>query len=100
VLLDRFAKLNVSRRQNAVVGTVVPALYAWCLWFEALEIMAFESERRCPHDTAHQWPFAERIGTTNIYRRLNMFSVVARWCHNSLLAAMALLTIALVVSTM
>ena len=30
-LLDRFAKFNVSRQHFAVVGTVVPALYAWCL---------------------------------------------------------------------
>jgi hypothetical protein len=29
-----------------------------------------------------------------------MLAVVARWCHNSLLASMALLTIALVMSTM
>jgi hypothetical protein len=29
-----------------------------------------------------------------------MLTMIARWCHNSLLAAMALLTIALVVSTM
>jgi len=67
-------------------------------WFEALEIMAFEPERRCPHDTGHRWPFTERIGTTKIYRRLNMFAVIVRWCHNSLLAATALLTIALVMS--
>jgi hypothetical protein len=31
---------------------------------------------------------------------IDTFAVVARWCHNSLLAAMALLTIALVMSTM
>ena len=31
VLLDRLAKFNVSRQHFAVVGTVVPALYAWCL---------------------------------------------------------------------
>jgi hypothetical protein len=29
-----------------------------------------------------------------------MFVVIARWCHNSLLAATALLTIVLVMSTM
>ena len=31
VLLDRRAKFNVSRQHFAVVGTVVSALYAWCL---------------------------------------------------------------------
>jgi hypothetical protein len=30
-LLDRFAKLDVSRQHFALVGTVVPALYAWCV---------------------------------------------------------------------
>jgi hypothetical protein len=29
-----------------------------------------------------------------------MIAVIARWCHNSLLAAIALLTLALVISTM
>jgi hypothetical protein len=29
-----------------------------------------------------------------------MLTVIARWCHNSLLAAVALLTIALVMSAM
>ena len=31
VLLDRLAKLNVSRLRFAVIGTVVPALYTCCL---------------------------------------------------------------------
>lgn len=31
VLLERFAKFNVSRNLFAVVATVVPALYAGCL---------------------------------------------------------------------
>jgi hypothetical protein len=31
VLLDRFAKFNLSRNQFVFVGTVVPAPYAWCV---------------------------------------------------------------------
>ena len=31
VLLDRLTKFNVSREHFAVVGTVEPALYAWCV---------------------------------------------------------------------
>jgi len=33
-------------------------------------------------------------------RRLNMLNLTARWCHNVLLAAMGLLTIALVFSAL